>query len=408
MDVTSIRKDFPQLKRLIRNKPIIYFDSTATSLKPIQVLKKEDEYYRKYCANIFRGIYDISEEATAEYEAVREITKDFFHAKDANEIVFTRNTTESLNLLAYSLFRGFLHKGDEVVSTVLEHHSNFVPWQQLSREYGVVFKYIGVTNEGELDLTSLDSFVTKKTKVFTFTAVSNVSGAIADVSGLVKRVRKISPHCFIIVDAAQAAPHMAINVSEWGADAVACSSHKMLGPTGIGVLWVSLQSASHLKPFMYGGEMIKVVYTDRTEFKEMPHLFEAGTPHIAGVIGFGKALEYLSDIGMNEIRRHEVDLLTYALEKFSRYKDISVIGPKDPQKRGGVIAFTLEGIHSHDVAQVLNEDNICIRSGNHCAMPFHTALNIPSSARISFYIYTTREEIDEFFKGLDHVRKVFS
>ncbi|MEK7591894.1 MAG: SufS family cysteine desulfurase [Patescibacteria group bacterium] len=408
MDVTSIRKDFPQLNRLIRNKPIVYLDSTATSLKPIQVLEKEDEYYKKYCANIFRGIYDTSEEATAEYEAVREITSKFFHAKDANEIIFTRNTTESLNLLAYSLFRGFLHKGDEVVSTLLEHHSNFVPWQQLSPEYGVTFKYIGVTDEGELDLTSLERVVTQKTKVFTFTAVSNVSGAIADVLDIAKRVRKISPSCFIIVDAAQAAPHMEMNVSAWGVDAVACSSHKMLGPTGIGVLWVSEKSWKFLKPFMYGGEMIKAVYTDKTEFKDMPHLFEAGTPHIAGVIGFGKALEYLMNIGMEEIRRHEVDLLTYTLEKFSQFKDIAVIGPKDPHRRGGVIAFTLKGIHSHDVAQILNEDNICIRSGNHCAMPFHTAMNIPSSARISFYIYTTREEIDVFFKGIDHVRKVFS
>ena len=339
---------------------------------------------------------------------MREITSKFFHAKDANEIIFTRNTTESLNLLAYSLFRGFFHKGDEVVSTLLEHHSNFVPWQQLSPEYGVTFKYIGVTDEGELDLTSLERVVTQKTKVFTFTAVSNVSGAIADVLDIAKRVRKISPSCFIIVDAAQAAPHMEMNVSAWGVDAVACSSHKMLGPTGIGVLWVSEKSWKFLKPFMYGGEMIKAVYTDKTEFKDMPHLFEAGTPHIAGVIGFGKALEYLMNIGMEEIRRHEVDLLTYTLEKFSQFKDIAVIGPKDPHRRGGVIAFTLEGIHSHDVAQILNEDNICIRSGNHCAMPFHTAMNIPSSARISFYIYTTREEIDVFFKGIDHVRKVFS
>lgn len=408
MDVTSIRKDFPQLKRLIRNKPIIYLDSTATSLKPIQVLEKEDEYYKKYCANIFRGIYDTSEEATQEYEAVREITRRFFHAKNANEIIFTRNTTESLNLLAYSLYRGFLHTGDEVVSTLLEHHSNFVPWQQLSPEYGVVFKYIGVTDEGELDLRSIESVVTKKTKVFTFTAVSNVSGAIADVSDIVKRVRKISPACFIIIDAAQAAPHMEINVSEWGADAVACSSHKMLGPTGIGVLWVSEKSWKHLKPFMYGGEMIKAVYADRSEFKDMPHMFEAGTPHIAGVIGFGKAIEYLEDIGMKEIRRHEIDILSYALSKFSEYKDITVIGPKDPKKRGGVIAFTVKGIHSHDVAQVLNEDNICIRSGNHCAMPFHTALRIPSSARISFYIYTTHEDIDMFFNGIDRVKKMFS
>ncbi|MBI5613679.1 SufS family cysteine desulfurase [Candidatus Gottesmanbacteria bacterium] len=408
MDVTSIRKDFPQLTRFIRNKPIVYLDSAATSLKPIQVLEKEDEYYKKYCANIFRGIYDISEEATAEYEAVREITKNFFHSNDANEIIFTRNTTESLNLLAYSLYRGYLHKGDEVVSTILEHHSNFVPWQQLSPEYGVVFNYIGVTNEGELDVQSLSKVVTAKTKVFTFTAVSNVSGAIADVYDIVKRVRKISPSCFIIVDAAQAAPHMEIHVSGWGADAVACSSHKMLGPTGIGVLWVSARSSGHLKPFLYGGEMIKAVYKDRSEFKEMPHLFEAGTPHIAGVIGFGKAIEYLEKIGMEKIRRHEVDILSYAFSKFSKYKDITIIGPKDPRKRGGVIAFTVKGIHSHDVAQILNEDNICIRAGNHCAMPFHTALNIPSSARISFYIYTTRDDIDTFFRGIDRVKKVFS
>jgi cysteine desulfurase/selenocysteine lyase len=201
---------------------------------------------------------------------------------------------------------------------------------------------------------------------------------------------------------------MEVNVTIWGADAVACSSHKMLGPTGVGVLYVSEKSWKYLMPFMYGGEMIKAVYTDKTEFKEMPHLFEAGTPHIAGVIGFGKAVQYLEHIGMDEVRRHEIDILSYALEKFSAYKDISVIGPNDAKKRGGVIAFTIKGIHSHDIAQIVNEENICIRSGNHCAMPFHTALHIPSSARISFYIYTTRLEIDTFFRGIDRVIQVFS
>lgn len=385
-DVTG---DFPQLKRKIGGKPIVYLDSTATSLKPSAVIDKENEYYTRYTANIFRGIYTTSEEATKEYEDARVKTATFINAPRPEEIIFTRNTSESINLVAYCLMK----PGEEVVASIMEHHSNFVPWQQMSK--------LRVWYPEK----PLDSVVTRTTKLFAITAVSNVLGTINDIKKLVREVRRISPQCLILVDAAQAVPHMPVDVAEWGADFVAFSSHKMLGPTGVGVLWGKYELLDRMKPFMYGGEMIKEVRVDKTIFKEPPHKFEAGTPHIAGVIGLGAAIDYLTDLGMDNVRSHEQEIVSYALRELGRVKGLTIYGP---QTRAGVIAFTMKSAHAHDVAQILNEDNVFIRSGNHCAMPLHISMGLAATARASFYVYTTKKDIDALAGGLEKVNTVFS
>ena len=388
IDALKLRKDFPQFNRTIHGKPIVYLDSTATSLKPRQVIDKENEYYTRYTANIFRGIYTTSEEATKEYEDVRIKTAKFIHAPRPEEIIFTRNTTESINLVAYSLIHG-----DEVVASIMEHHSNFVPWQQLGK--------LKVWHMDE----DLDKIITRRTKLLGITAVSNVLGTINPIKQIVAKVKKLNPACLVVVDAAQAVPHMPADVTDWGADFVAFSSHKMLGPTGVGILWGKYELLDAMKPFQYGGEMIKEVRVEKTIFKEVPHKFEAGTPHIAGVIGFGAAIDYLEKLGMDNIRRHEEEIVSYAMGELGKVPGLTMYGPK---KRAGVIAFTLKSAHAHDIAQILDEDNICIRSGNHCAMPLHLSMGIAATARASFYVYTTKSDVDALVAGLNKVNKLFS
>ena len=407
-DAKTIQKDFPQLTRTIHDKRIVYLDSTATSLKPQSVIDKENEYYTKYTANVFRGIYTTSEEATAEYERTRELTAAFIGASDASEVVFTRNTSESINIVAYSYLLNDFSKGDRIVSTIMEHHSNFVPWQQLGAKKGIDVDIWYTTPEGTLDMGALEKLITKRTKLLAVSAASNVLGTITPIKEIVRTVKRLNPDCLVLVDAAQAAPHMPINVVDWGADFVAFSSHKMLGPTGIGVLWGKKVLLEAMSPFNYGGDMISEVHVDRTVFKSAPHKFEAGTPHIAGVIGFGAAIEYLTKIGMQHIRDHEQALVSYAMEKFKDVEGLSYIGPKDPAIRGGVFACTLKGSHPHDIAQILNEDNICVRAGNHCAMPLHEHMGLSSTARASFYIYTTRDDIDALVEGFKKIKTLFA
>ncbi|OGG14450.1 hypothetical protein A2875_02890 [Candidatus Gottesmanbacteria bacterium RIFCSPHIGHO2_01_FULL_46_14] len=387
--------DFPLLKRRINGKRVVYLDSTATSLKPQSVIDKENEYYIKYCANIFRGIYTISEEATAEYENVRDKVARFINAPSRDEIVFTRNTTESINLVASGI-----KKSDEIVVSIMEHHSNFVPWQQLA-----TLKVWELGKEGELLLNDLNHLITPKTKILAITAVSNVLGTINPIGHISQIVKRINPQCLVLVDAAQAAPHMPMNVQAWGADFVAFSSHKMLGPTGVGVLWGKMERLEELSPYQYGGEMIKEVHVEKTVFAKPPHKFEAGTPHIAGVIGFGAAIDYLQKLGMDNVRAHEVEITAYALKQLKKLKGVSIYGPQD---RGGVIAFTMNGVHAHDIAQLLNEDNVCIRAGHHCAMPLHEYLKISATARASFYIYSTKEDVDALIAGLEKVKQLFT
>jgi cysteine desulfurase/selenocysteine lyase len=308
----------------------------------------------------------------------------------------------------YSWAMSALNKDDEIVTTVMEHHSNFVPWQQLAAKKGLVLNIWNVSSSGQLDLQDLDTLITRKTKLLTITASSNVLGTIVPIKEVVQKVKRINPACMVLVDAAQAVPHMAVDVKDWGADFVAFSSHKMLGPTGVGVLWARYELLERMNPFLYGGEMISEVRIEKTLFKESPHKFEAGTPDIAGVIGLGGAVDYLSQLGMDAVRAHEKELVSYAIDLMSRVSGLTIYGPMDPSVRGGVVAFTLRGVHAHDIAQILDEDNICIRAGNHCAMPLHTSLQLSATARASFYIYTTKEDIDSLVGGIEKVKARFA
>lgn len=406
IDASSIRKDFPQLQRKIKGKPIVYLDSSATSLKPQSVIDAVTGYYTDYTANVFRGIYTTSEQATAAYELARAKIAGFIRAPSSDEVIFTRNATESLNLLAAGIGKT-IQKKDEVVVSIMEHHSNFVPWQQRLTKKGGVFKVWNINTEGQLNFEDLDMLITRRTKVLTITASSNVLGTIPPIKKIVPIVKRLNPGCLVFVDAAQAVPHMAVNVIDWGADAIAFSGHKMLGPTGIGVLWARMSLLAALPPYQYGGDMIEEVHRDKTIFKNPPHKFEAGTPHIAGAIGLGAAVDYLQALGLGAVRKHEIDITDYALKALSCIKGVTVHGPRDARDRGGVVAFCLEGVHPHDIAQVLDESGVCIRVGFHCAQPLHEFLKIGPTARASFYVYTTKEDIDAFIEGLEKVKQVF-
>jgi cysteine desulfurase/selenocysteine lyase len=406
-NINTIKKDFPLLTTRQDGKKIIYLDSTATSLKPIQVIRAEQGYYTSYTANVFRGIYRISEKATAEYEKARTDIAAFISAK-TEEIIFTRNTSESLNLLMYSWGKQHLQKGDEIVTTIMEHHSNFVPWQQLAKERGCVLKIVGLTPSYELDYEQLEQLVTRKTKLLTITAMSNVLGTIVDIPKVSAIAKSINPSIVIIVDGAQSVPHLPVDVCTLGVDFLAFSGHKMLGPTGIGAVWGRHELLEAMRPYQYGGDMIKEVHIEDTIFNDVPHKFEAGTPHIAGAIGFGAAVSYLSDLGMENVRTHEIAITEYALKKLNVVKGITIFGPKDASKKGGVISFRLEGIHPHDIAQILDQHNVCIRVGFHCAQPLHDTIIGGPTARASFYIYTDKSDIDAFVSGIREVQKIFA
>ncbi len=406
IDALSLRKDFPQLHRKINGKPIIYLDSSATSLKPQSVIDAVTGYYSDYTANVFRGIYTTSEEATTAYERARAKVAGFIGASSPEEIVFTRNSTESFNLLAAGIGKT-LHHEDEVITTIMEHHSNFVPWQQRAKKKGLGFKVLGLGENGGLNLEELEKLITRRTKVLTITAASNVLGTITPIKKIVSIVKRLNPKCLVFVDAAQAVPHMPVDVIDWGADAIAFSGHKMLGPTGIGVLWASTSLLTELPPYQYGGDMIEEVHRDKTIFKSPPHKFEAGTPHIAGAIGLGAAIDYLEALGVNAVRKHEVEITNYALKALARVKGVTVFGPREARDRGGVIAFRLDKVHPHDIAQVLDESGVCIRVGFHCAQPLHEFLGIGPTARASFYVYTTKSDVDALIEGLEKVKQLF-
>lgn len=402
INTEKIKKDFPIFTH---NPGLVYLDSTATSLKPRQVIDKITEYYSQYSANIFRGVYKISEKATEEYESAREAVARFIGG-ESREIVFTRNATESLNLVAYSIGRKVISQGDEIVTTVMEHHSNFVPWQVLSGESGTVFKVIDIDANGYLQ-TDLNQVITRRTKILALTMVSNVLGTINPVREIIVRARKINPKLIVVVDAAQAVPHMKIDVKSIGADFVAFSSHKMLGPTGVGVLWGKYQLLKEMFPFLYGGEMISEVHLDYSLFKEPPYKFEAGTPSIGEVIALKEAVDYLGEVGMNEIRAHEEEITGYAIEKITEsFGDrIKIFGPSNIKDKGGILAFTFGSFHAHDIASILDEEGIAVRAGHHCAMPLHERLALPSTVRASFYIYNDRDDVDKLIEGLKKVER---
>lgn len=389
---------------------MVYLDSTATSLKPDRVIQKILEYYQQYSANVFRGLYPLSERATSEFERVREITSAFIHASGPDEIVFTRNTSESLNLLAYTLCQTF-PEDSEIAVTAMEHHSNFVPWQQKAIEKGFRFVSIPFDAQGCISPEILTQYITPKTRILACTHISNVLGTINPVQEISKIVKAINPNILVVVDAAQSAAHMPIQVQDLGCDFLAFSSHKMFGPTGVGVLWGKKDILNSLPPFLYGGEMVEAVYEEKTIFKAAPHKFEAGTPAIGEVIGFGAALEYIQSVGFETIHEIESSVTQYAGERLKEVfgDDIILFGPDIHTPRAPLFSFTLSAAHPHDIAQVLAEDDICIRAGSHCAMPLHTQLRLdsPASARASFSIYTEKKDIDALIVGLQKVVKIF-
>lgn len=408
LNITSIKKDFPIFTHHPR---LVYLDSAATSLKPQSVIDKIVEYYTQYSANIHRGIYALSEKATQEYEETRQMTADFIGAKDAEEIIFTRNATESLNLIAYSLGRQIISKNDEIVTTVMEHHSNFVPWQILAGETGALFKVIDIDDMGKLKVKSqkskviLDNRVTKKTKILTLTYVSNVLGIVNPIKEIVKSAKTINPSIIVIVDGTKATPHMPINVQDLGCDFFVFSAHKMCGPTGVGVLWGKKEHLNSMYPFNYGGGMIREVTIQKTSFKDTPDKFEAGTPNIAGVIGTKEAIQYIRKIGMDTIAKHLKSLTSYAFKRLKETFDDEIIIYGHPHL-SGIISFNLKNYHPHDVAQIADEDNIAIRAGHHCAMPLHARLGISATIRASFYIYNDEEDIEKLIKGLRKAQKI--
>ncbi len=407
----QIKKDFPIFTQ---HTSLSYLDSTATTLKPKPVIYKLIEYYQQYSANVFRGIYPLSEKATEEFETTRQTVAHFINAQP-EEIIFTRNTTESLNLLTYSLGRKIIEKGEEIISTIMEHHSNFVPWQILAQETGATLKVIDINDQGYLELGEkngsfdLESIVTKKTKIITLTYVSNVLGTINPIKEIVNAAKKINPKIIIIIDAAQAIAHLPIDVKNLGVDFLAFSSHKMLGPTGVGVLWGRYQLLEEIFPFMYGGEMIESVSLEKTLFKKTPHKFEAGTPAIGEVIGLQEAVKYLQKIGLKNIQQYLKNLTqkAYLSLKTVFGQKITFYGPTDFNQKGPILAFNLCDYHPHDVAQILADEGVSVRAGHHCAMPLHQRLNTEKgTVRASFYVYNDEKDIKRLIEGLNKCIKI--
>lgn len=409
----QVRNDFP----IYFHKPdLVYLDSAATSLKPISVINKINEYYKKYSANIHRGIYEIAEKATEEYEETRKIISLFIHANRPEEIIFTRGTTEGINLVASSLGSEIMNEGEEIVTTILEHHSNFVPWQQLAFATGADFKVIDINDNYELAVLdknhkiNLHGVITKKTKIFALALASNTLGTINPVKEIIAAAKKINPAIITVVDAAQAVPHMKVNVKDLGADFVAFSSHKMLGPTGVGILWGKYELLEKMQPYQYGGDMIREVKIEKTVFNTVPYKFEAGTPNIADVVALKESVGYIQYYGLDEIRAHELELVETATSKLRKEfgEEIKLYGSSNLDYRGGVVSFSFKDIHPHDIAQILDEDKIAIRAGHHCTMPLHEFMKVPATARASFYLYNDEVDIDKLVMSLRKAKKILS
>lgn len=405
LDVSQIRADFPILQRQVKpGVPLVYLDSTATSQKPQQVIQAMDDYYRNSNANIHRGIHVLAEEATAQYEAARERVSRFIGAPSARQIIFTRNTTESINLVAYSWGRANLEEGDVVILTEMEHHSNLVPWQILAQERHIRLEFISVNPDGLLDLDSYKELLKREPRLVAFTHMSNVLGTINPAEEIIRMAHAVG--AVTLVDGAQSVPHFPVDVKQLGADFLAFSAHKMCGPTGIGVLYGRKDLLESMPPFLGGGDMIKRVHLRSFTSNELPYKFEAGTPAIAEAVGLGAAVDYLSSVGLGSIAEHEKEIVSYALERLEEIPGVWVFGP-EAQYKGGVVAFTLAGVHPHDISQILDMDGIAIRAGHHCAMPLHEKYNLPATARASFYLYNTQEEVDKLVNSIYKVKTLF-
>ncbi len=405
LDVERVRADFPILHQEIRpGVPLVYLDSAASSQKPRQVIEAMDQYYRAHHANVHRGIHHLSEAATNAFEGARLKIARFIGAPDPATIIYVRNATEAINLVASSWGRRHIGAGDEILLTEMEHHANLVPWMMLAAETGATIRYLPATANGLLDLSQLDRLLTPRTKIFAFTAMSNVLGTITPVRELVAAARQAG--ALTLVDAAQSVPHMPVNVADLDCDFLVFSSHKMCGPTGIGILYGKRPLLEEMPPYMGGGDMIRRVTYEGFVPNDLPYKFEAGTPAIAEAVGLGAAVDYLSALGMENVHGHEQFITSYALEALSEIEGLTLIGPPAAQK-GGLAAFTLAGLHPHDIAQLADEDGIAIRAGHHCAMPLHRKLGVSASARASFYVHTTTAEIDRLVESLQRARQVF-
>jgi cysteine desulfurase/selenocysteine lyase len=404
-DVASIREDFPILQRQVHGKPLVYLDNAATTQKPQAVIEALVHFYEHHNANIHRAIHALGEEATSAYEETRAKVARFINAPQPECIVFTRNTTEAINLVAYAWGRENIGPGDEIVLTEMEHHSNLVPWQRLAQETGATVKYIGVTDEGTLALNDLDSFIGERVKLVSVTHISNALGTINPVEQIVAAAHRRG--AVVVVDGAQAAPHLPVDVQALDCDFYAFSAHKMLGPTGVGVLYGRYELLNTMQPFLSGGEMIRRVRLEGANWNDVPWKFEAGTPNIADVIAFSAALDYLTALGMANVRAHEEELTTYALRCLRQREELILYGPPDASRRSGVVSFNYPDIHPHDVGTILDREGVAIRAGHHCAQPLMNRFGVAGTVRASFYIYNTAEEVDTLLQSIEKVRAFF-
>lgn len=404
-DLSRLRADFPLLQREMNGRPLVYLDSAATTQKPLAVLEAMDHYYRRHNSNVHRGAYALAQEATELYEGARAKVAAFVHAASAREIVFARGTTSAINTIAFGWGLYHLRPGDRILLTTLEHHANVVPWQLVCRHTGAELVYLPFTADYQIDLEALPGLLDERVKVVGVSGMSNVLGTMPPVAAVAAAARAVG--ALTVVDAAQMTPHSPTDVQALGADFLAFGAHKMLGPTGIGALWGRLELLESMEPAEGGGEMIRDVGWHESTWAEPPHRFEAGTPPIAEAVGFGAAVDYLTAVGMDEVRRHEADLTGYALERLGEVPGLTVYGPTDVAQRGGAISFTLADIHPHDLATILDEQGIAIRAGHHCAKPLHQLLGVPATARASFYVYNTREDVDALIPALAEARRLF-
>lgn len=402
----EIRSDFPILSRQVHGKPLVYLDSGASSQKPNAVLETLDTYYKTYNANVHRGVYEISELATAAQEKARVKVARFINARQSKQIIFTRNTSESINLVAYSWGNANIHAGDLIVLTEMEHHSNLVPWQLLAQRSGARLEFIPVTDDGLLDLDKYAQLLQQQPKLVAFTHMSNVLGTINPVKQMTEQAHAVG--AIVLVDGAQSAPHLPVDVQDLDVDFFCFSGHKMLGPTGIGVLYGKRALLEAMPPFMSGGDMIRTVHLRESTWNDLPWKFEAGTPAIAEAIGLGAAVDYLKELGMDAVHQHEQEITAYAMEQLRSVPELTIYGPA-AELRGGVISFTLGDIHPHDLASILDQEvGVAIRAGHHCAQPLMERYNLAATARASFYVYTTREDIDTLVQGLHKARQIFA
>jgi cysteine desulfurase/selenocysteine lyase len=406
-DVTRVREDFPILDRQINGHPLVYLDSANTSQKPVQVLDVMREHFERHNGNVSRSVHTLGTEATTAYEAARAKVATFIGAASPDEVVFTKNSTEAINLLAYAS-AGLLSlgPGDEIVISEMEHHSNIVPWQLLCHRTGATLRWFGVTEEGRLDESRLDELVTERTKLVSVVHMSNILGTINDVSRITARAHEVG--ALVMLDCSQSVPHLPIDVSSLGADFIAFTGHKMLGPTGIGALWGRFALLERMPPFLGGGSMIETVTMERTTFAPPPARFEAGTPPIAEAVALGAAVDYLSAIDMRAVHQHEQEITEYALKTLADVPGVRIFGPPTPEGRGGTVSFALEGVHPHDVGQVLDDTGVEVRVGHHCARPVCARFGVAAMTRASFYLYTTTEEVDALARGVEQVRRMFA